>query len=261
MASPFPGMDPYLERHWRDVHSRLVPYSSDALNAVLPPDLFSRVEERVAIEPEDELARLVVPDVRVSEAEPGPSGQHPAAAASAVAEPVVLFAQIEPLTERYVTVIDAHTGRLVTVLEFISPTNKRPGEGLRDYAGKRRELLNAGVNVVEVDLVRQGNWAALLLPHVAHPRHHTAYRVTTRRLERPGQVDLFPIGLRSRLPIIPIPLRPADADVTLDLQAMLDQVYRNARYDHTNYRQPCDPPLEGEDAAWADKVLREAGRR
>jgi len=50
MKSPFPGMDPYLEAHWLDVHSRLVAYAADALNEVLPETLVARMEERVAVE-------------------------------------------------------------------------------------------------------------------------------------------------------------------------------------------------------------------
>lgn len=47
MKSPFPGMDPYLEAYWGDVHQRLVMYLSDAIQVNLPVDLRSRVEERV----------------------------------------------------------------------------------------------------------------------------------------------------------------------------------------------------------------------
>ena len=31
MASPFPGMDPYLEYHWGDIHSGLVIYIREAV--------------------------------------------------------------------------------------------------------------------------------------------------------------------------------------------------------------------------------------
>jgi hypothetical protein len=44
MASPFPGMDPYLERYWRDVHHRLVTYGCDQLQSRLPDDLIERIK-------------------------------------------------------------------------------------------------------------------------------------------------------------------------------------------------------------------------
>ena len=39
MKSPFPGMDPYLERHWRDVHAELISLARTALNKELPQRL------------------------------------------------------------------------------------------------------------------------------------------------------------------------------------------------------------------------------
>jgi hypothetical protein len=43
--SPFPGMDPYLEQHWRDVHASLIVYSSDQIQVQLPDDLVANVHK------------------------------------------------------------------------------------------------------------------------------------------------------------------------------------------------------------------------
>src|SRR6202040_338683 len=68
MASPFPGMDPYLEAHWRDVHAGLVIYARDALQSVLPAALRARVEESVLLEtPKGPGDHPLFPDVRVVE--------------------------------------------------------------------------------------------------------------------------------------------------------------------------------------------------
>src|SRR6185437_1873140 len=80
MRSPFPGMDPYLERSWGDVHTRLVASSSTALNRLLPEDLIARVEERVAIEASGEGSNeprtkaSLIPDARVFQM-PTPGGK------------------------------------------------------------------------------------------------------------------------------------------------------------------------------------------
>ncbi len=47
----------------------------------------------------------------------------------------------------------------------------------------------------------------------------------------------------------------------MDLQPLLALAYRMGRYDRTDYARPCDPPLAGDGAAWADALLRAAGRR
>ena len=90
MPSPFPGMDPYLEVHWRDVHQSLVIYARDQLQALLPGDLRARVEERVFVESVNGTKRSVYPDVRVIE-RPGRSPEkRPEASGVAVAEPLIL---------------------------------------------------------------------------------------------------------------------------------------------------------------------------
>jgi hypothetical protein len=252
-------MDPYLEIHWRDVHARLVAGCSDALNAALPDDLLARIEERVAIESANEIARVIYPDVRVIE-DSTRSTSSTSTSAATVAQPIVIEVEPEPATEGYVTIRDSSGERIITVIEFLSPSNKR-GEGLKDYLDKRSKLIDGGVNVVEVDLVRQGDWRPLMKPKVVHPRAHTTYRVMSRRASNRRRVDYFPISLRQRLPIIPIPLRATDKDVTLDLQSIVEQAYRNGRYDRTDYSKPCEPPLVDEDLTWTAELIKSASSR
>ncbi len=258
MPSPFPGMDPYMELHWRDVHAALVATTRAVLNGQLPTGLVARVEERVTIDALEGPVRAYVPDVQVVEDRSDEKARGTTTAAVAVASPVVL--QVESYTETYITVLESAGERLVTVIEFLSPSNKR-GDSMADYLTKRGELLSGGVNLVEVDLVRKGSWVKLIAPNVPPPQLATPYRVVTRRHGKPSQAELFPITLRQRLPIIPIPLREMDQDATLDLQAILTRAYDEGRYAGTDYRQPLDPPLEGEDATWADELLKTAGRR
>jgi hypothetical protein len=255
MRSPFPGMDPYLERHWRDVHADLIALTRTALNEKLPDDLIARMEERVVIDSVGfDRPRVVYPDVRVYE-DPSRSATATVGAGAAVAEPIVLTVDAESHTETYVTILGAEGGELVTVLECLSPTNKLPGDDRSQYIRKRRELVDSRVNVVEIDLIRQGSWQEMLQPVAAPARVRSEYRTVIWRADPRGRVELYPMPLRSRLPIIPIPLRPTDAAVHLDLQTLVDQAYRNGRYDHTDYSKPCEPALEAEDAQWARELI------
>jgi hypothetical protein len=251
-------MDPYLEAHWRDVHTSLISGARDMLNKRLPEDLIASAEERIAVEAEGGEERQFAPDVRVFEL---PASEAAAAEGVVTAAPFRLLAQIEPITERFLKVIEVGTERLITVIEVISPTNKER-DGLMAFRSKRAELLAAGVNFVEIDLVRSGDWQALLRPHRCVRKAMSMYRVTLRSPSDPAAVLLHPISLRERLPEIQIPLREQDPPVLLDLQELVNNAYENGRYGRRlDYATPLDLPLAGEDATWADELLRKTVKR
>ena len=242
--SPFPGMDPYLERHPDDIQTSLASGARTQLNNRLPADLAAIAQERIAVgasrtEISENPAELVV-----------------------VAPFRLSVARADPIIERLIHVIEAGSERLVTVIEFLSPTNKRR-PGIRAFRRKRVELLKAGVNVVEVDLIRRGDWEALLRPHRCPDKAKSPYRVTFRVPRDRRAVYLHPISLRSPLPSIPIPLRARDPEVKLDLQPLLDAAYMNGRYDRRlqlAYTKPPDPPLDSDDVEWADSLLADKRR-
>jgi len=95
-------MDPYLERHWGDVHHSLIQYARDVLQPALPADLRARVEERVFLESESELQRVVVPDLHVAhvlrETVENTGGY--GGGGVAVAEPLVFEVHNQPITDR-----------------------------------------------------------------------------------------------------------------------------------------------------------------
>lgn len=265
MASPFPGMDPYLEPFWRDVHARLIIYAADQLQGNLPSDLRARVEERVVVEPGASEERSVYPDVRVVERGRGRS----AAVATtpegdvAVLEPVTLRLESEPMTETFIEIIDVGSGkRVVTVIEVLSLANKVPGDSRDKYRQKQEELRAGGVSLVEIDLLRVGQRRLGVPYHRLPVSHRTPYQVCVRRGWEPQAVQIYAVPLRQRLPIIRVPLRQTDAEVPLDLQTLLAQGYRNGGYDDDlDYRFAPDPPLSADDDQWADALLRSQGRR
>ena len=258
MPSPFPGMDPYLEPHWLDVHTALIAEARRMLNRSLPAGLVARAEERIADEPGEERLRLVGANAGIV----SPSTVDPSQGAGGVVieAPYKLVVEVDPLMERFIRVID-DAGQLITTIEFISPTNKRQ-PGLEAYRDKRAELLTGGVHVVEVDLVRAGDWRALMRPEVCPAEASTLYRAIVRTSGRSPGAYLFPIALGEPLPEIPIPLRPADLPARLPLQSLLNAVYDDGRYEVTiDYAQPLAPPLGPEDAGIAERVLSTTGRR
>jgi len=262
MKSPFPGMDPYLEQHWRDVHHALITYTRDQLQPNLPRDLRARMEERVFVESDEGDPREVYPDVRVVEYPNKQAGEgHPLeTAAVAVAEPILVHVDREPSSQGYIEIVDVGSGnRVVTVIEFVSPTNKLPGEGQRLYLKKQKDVIAAGASLVEIDLTRSGKRLLAGPMELLHRWQRTSYMACITRGWKPDVAELYPLRLTEPLPAIRIPLRESDADVTLSLQVLIDQCYENGGYDTIDYRQAPAPPLDADGAAWAQKWLRAKG--
>jgi len=266
MPSPFPGMDPWLEQHWGDVHTRLVTYCSDHLQGALPRDLRARVEERVFLEWEEEgesTGRHVVPDVRVVEyprSGPARSG------AVAVLEPrAVLKIKPfdEPTTERFIEIRDFSTGgRLITVIEVVSPSNKDRGASRDSFLKKRVELHDARVSLVEIDLLRHDHSLDLVPRGELRSDYQTPYLVTISREDSVGRTyEVCRVPLDDRLPVLGVPLRPGEPDALLDLQSVLNDAYDRGGYDIIDYRKSPKPPLEGAAAEWADALLKQRGLR
>jgi hypothetical protein len=255
-------MDPYLQQAWRDVHQRLITYSADQLQRQLPRDLRARIEERIVLQAPGE-ARGVYPDVwvirrpalRVRE------GTAAAAVADAPAEPIILSRQDEAAVETYLQIVEAGSGgRVITTLEFLSPSNKTL-PGLEEFRRKQDDLIRGGVNLVEVDLVRGGGHALTVPLHLLPEEARTQYLACVYRIASPLRYEVYPLRLREPLPAIRVPLRETDEDVYLGLQTLVNLCYENGAYEDTDYTVEPEPPLVPEDAEWADALLKAAGRR
>lgn len=116
MKSPFPGMDPYLEQFWGDVHASLIVYVRDQINEQIPSDLQARVEEGLMVDAED-YSRRIYPNVDVVQRADAAFTPTIATNAIAVAEPCIVTLPSEPPTERHIEIIDRNSGnRVVTAI-------------------------------------------------------------------------------------------------------------------------------------------------
>jgi hypothetical protein len=260
MPSPFSGMDPYLEGYlWPDVHQRLATEISRRLIAQLRPRYVARLEISVVedLTPEVEIG-IMYPDVEVVKV--SQSGGHSVRETLAEYTPAADQPIIAPLTlprlhnieVRLVTVEirDVAQNELITCIEILSPVNKRE-PGLSQYRRKQQRLYNAGIHLVEIDLLRRGTRS------LSHPQlPDVPYLVALSRAGS-GQVDVWPIHLQDPLPLVPIPLRPPDPDARLDLCVSLATIYDEAAYDLSiDYRQPPPPPpLSDADEEWMRTIL------
>lgn len=268
MPSPFPGMDPYLENPeiWPNAHARLIADIQETLNAIIRPKYFAWIESRIYLSDDlDPGRRVLIPDVRVSAV---PHRTHnrtsqpesqTATAMLDIAEPIEVLDLIDDeITENQLQIFEADNRRLVSVIEVLSPTNKIAGSaGRESYLRKRSELLRTPVQWVEIDLLRAGE---RLLGGRSYPAcDYTVY--VSWQHKRP-RAKVWPIFIRQRLPIVPVPLLEPDADAALDLRAVLDKAYDKSAFDLSiDYKSDPTPPLSAADAEWADNLLKEKGLR
>src|SRR5215468_4367351 len=250
MPTPFPGMDPYLERrdHWHAVHTRLLVAMADALGPQVWPHYRVDIELRTYIALLTSQSLAGIPDVLVMSS-PREVG-YPIAPAISSAPQVVEVPMPEEIHERYLVVREVTTQDVVTVLAILSLANKLTHEGREAYEAKRTIVLGSKTNLVEIDLLRAGS------PLPPFQAGQSDYRILiSPALSRPRAMA-YTLSVRDPLPTIPIPLRPGDPEPTLPLNQLLHDLYDRARYDLAiDYSQPPIPPLPDDDAAWARPLL------
>ena len=257
MPSPFPGMDPFIEgRLWRDFHHELISVVRESIAPRLIPRYVTRIEERVYVEDTpEEPEHLIIPDITVAEPERGQTLRTGSSgtATAVMAVPVLRTVAVpERRREAFLTVRERESMTVITLIEVLSPTNKRPEtDGRREYLRKRGDVLLSPAHLVELDLLRGGE----RLPTREPLPPGDYYALVCRQLRRP-LAEVYAWGLHDPLPSLPIPLAEEDDDVILNLQEVFTLVYDRALYAYSlDYRGPVEPPLSEPDAAWAQQLL------
>ncbi len=261
MPSPFPGMDPYIERPviWPDFHDSLIACIRAALQPVLRPRYVALTQDRLFVVESDRPIRPDVSVVRTSSLQP------PAATATAVLDvdaPAVFELWREELREPLIQIIEPAAGnRVVTAIEVLSPDNKAAGEGRDSYLQKREEYWGSGTNLVEIDLLRTGQpTVRVSAEHMVTLRPWHYLVAVTRRW--PSRQEVYAVPLSSRLPRIAVPLAVDDGDVPLDLQAAVTRCWDEGPYPELlRYDGPPPGTLTPNEVRWCEDMLRQAGLR
>lgn len=254
--SPFPGMDPYLETLWPEVHASLIVYARNQLNSQLPSDLQANIEENLTVYKDDDQSSIR-PDIHVSQDDAFPSPTENTSGA-VVTEPLVL--RRAPHPTRHVEIVDRE-GRVITAIEFLSPWNKVGSRAREKYTRKQIDYIDAGVNLVEIDLVRQGSYVLAAPLDQLRPSERTPYLICVYRDAKPDQFEVYRAPLEQPLPNIPVPLRNGERDAVLQLQSLLNQCYQDGRYYRLDYSG--EPYGKFNDALmhWINQRLHSEGRR
>jgi hypothetical protein len=224
-------MDPFIEasRLWPDFHTNLIAQIALQMTDAAPERYVVRTGERsylVLVESHGKDSHLFLPD------------EH---------------------REKFVEIYEADPEmRLVTTVEVLSPSNKRPGtQGWELYQRKRQSLLLGNVNLVEIDLLRDGQRMPMLDPWPNSP-----YVLMVARARKPQGCLVWEGHFQRPLPPIPVPLAKPDPDLLLSLQPLIDTIYQRFRYARSiDYAVELTPALSPEEAAWCRQQLQaQSGR-
>jgi len=220
-------MDPYLEDDlWTPFHADLAHQIQAQLMPRLRPKYVALVEKRYVI------------------------GQSGFGIFGLEKERVIYPEVLNPLPEeapvRTVEIREVDGRRLVTVIEILSPANKH-GKGALEYAERRLSILQTQTHLLEFDLLRGGT----RIPFIGELPPAPYYVFLSRFTRRP-RTEVWTVGLRDRLPAIPVPLLPPDPDVPLDVQAAVKACFDLVGYERLlDYTQlPPPPEMSAEDRDW-----------
>lgn len=257
MPSPFPGMNPYFEQAdlWQDFHNEFLTCLRHELAAQLRPKYIVQLEKHDYIHdlPPEPRRFLGRPDVSVIRSRPPAVGPANLGVLEAPAEVEIPMPSQDIERVSFLELRDRQSRELVAVIELLSPSNKRPGDDRQQYLAKRREILRSDAHLVEIDLLR--GWP----PMPPEDRPTGDYSVLISRAGRRPVAEFWPIRLRDRLPVIPIPLKAPDPDGRVDLQTVLHRAYDGPAYEVFIYERAPEPPLSAEDAEWASSLIPPPG--
>jgi len=223
MPSPFPGMDPYLEddKLWPEFHHALVA----GLYQALLPNLVDRYRARV--------------------------GQRHYVVEQALFTSIIR----DEHHEEFIEVRQRSDGRLVTLLDVVSPANKTLSAARAAYLAKRQEARNCGASLVEIDLVLQGQ------PTLEYSREGLPdwdYAVTVTRCTQPERFEIYTATLQKKLPRFRLPLAPDDRDSVLDLQTVFTKCYDQGAFGgKIDYDRDPVTTLADDDRKWLRDWLKQ----
>ncbi|MDB9438822.1 DUF4058 family protein [Dolichospermum lemmermannii CS-548] len=257
MPSPFPGMNPYLENPelWPEVHHWILTLLAESLIPQLRPKYRVAVEKRVYHDTDRNSVLIGIPDVTIARSlKPTTQKSSNIAVVSPPVKPVTVNIPIpEEIRETYLEVREVATGEVITVIELLSPKNKRQGEGRKAYQTKRLQILGSSTHLVEIDLLRAGESMPILDNNIK-----SDYQILVSRSQLRPRAELYPFNLSEAIPAFFLPLQKEDIEPLVDLQNVIQDLFDRAGLDLAiDYNSEPVPPIQETDLIWVNKLLKE----
>jgi hypothetical protein len=247
--NPYQGVNPHLNSFlqspggaWEAFHTSVIERLVEYLEQRLPPNYYAlsetslQVSTRRSEDAPPTKPRKTIPDVAVYQTQPLSS----ISAAGAVSAPTLTLMMKDMLEdEAYATSVVIYRyemgelpGMPITRLEVLSPANKPGGSYFGQYMTKRREALESGLRLVEIDLLHETRPLLRTLP--SYPDgHEDAYPYSILVSDpRPdmehGQIRVYGFPVDEPLPTVPVPLADEDV-VTIEFGIIYDLTFKSRR--------------------------------
>jgi hypothetical protein len=196
MPPSFAGMNPYLEycNLWPAFHPEFIAYLAKCLRTSLTDRHGLQIAKRQYL----------------------------------LADSPATSAEQQHQQENYIEIHDKQHGRLLTLLDMVSPLNKTTGSGRQAYLETRRTARAAKANLVEIDLILQGQ------PTLEYSREGLPdwdYTVTVTRAAQPDRFELYVSTLPKRLPRFSLPLASDERNVVVDLGTLFSRALSEGGFD------------------------------
>lgn len=205
---PFPGqMDLWAEHEnfFHGLHEQMIGEMVRELSAQL-----YNVGYNVGRERSLQIAQGRIPDIHIQKKNQPPAPlshyEYTLAADEALADAGIL---VESPNLDALTIRDRKTGKLVTVIELVSPGNKREDNDIAFYQYRREQLyLVQQVNVVELDITRS-------YKRLVHNEYTatSAYHVAVFLPDKGVRIIIMPLGQRFKRIAIPLDGRVIATDL------------------------------------------------
>lgn len=234
----------YFQRYggWESFHNNHIGDLAKALDRGLPAGYTVDIKQSLQIrESHPDTGEKIIrpkPDTEIYVERPyPPSAIAPSAFATAtLTMPVSETLDLDP--DLYLVSVKIYKaddrsglGTPVTLIEVLSRTNKRGGDGYTHYHDKRFAVLQSGLRLVEIDYLHEsGSPIKGIPPYPAAPNSHP-YTVTVSDPYpslQTGISAMYGFAVDQPIPAITIPLA-GDETMTLDLNTVYQQTFHSLR--------------------------------
>jgi hypothetical protein len=161
--------------------------------------------------------------------------------------------------EEYAEVRLRSDERWVTLVEIVSPANRTLGAARQAYLDTRQASRMGGANVVEIDLILQGQ------PTLEYARDRLPawdYAVTVTRASQGDRHEVYTTTLQKKLPRFRLPLAADDRETLIDLQALITRCYDQEDFGACiDYQRDPLTTLTDDQRGWLQERLRQQKRR